>query len=117
MVDFLLNNWKDILFFLLLIIGGIYLFINNKQMLYKVLLVLVTEAEKHITGNKVGKERFEQVLSKVYDWLPSTLKWFISKELLKDAIEKALRIAKEKWAEYPYLLDLHTANDEILRKC
>lgn len=116
MVDFLLNNWKDILFILLLLVGGIYLFFNNKQMLYKVLLVLVTQAEKHITGDKVGKERFEQVLTKVYDWLPNTLKWFISKELLKDAIEKALKIAKEKWEEYPELLDLTTADDEILRK-
>ena len=115
MINFLAQNWKDLLFIVIIIGLGIYLFCNNKKMLYKILLVLVTNAEKYITGDKVGKERFELVLAKVYDWLPNTLKWFISKELLKDMIEKALKLAKEKWEQYPELLNKETSDDEILK--
>ncbi len=71
---------------------------GKKQIVYKMLLVLVDEAEE-IYGSKTGKLKFSYVLEKVYAILPSTIKIFISYNTLKKWIEKALEEMKEYWAK------------------
>jgi len=125
-MEFLANNWKNIVFAIIVIIVliiGVMWFIKSykkdkektMKQLSELLLKLVTHAEKYIKGNKVGKERYAQVLQKVYDWLPNFIKFFVTKELLDDMIEEALTEAKAKWKKYPALLNIETPDDEILK--
>ena len=71
---------------------------GKKEIIYKMLYVLIDEAEK-IYGSKAGKLKFSYVLDKVYATLPSTIKVFISYKTLEGWIEKALAEMKEYWAE------------------
>lgn len=113
-LQFLLENIGNIIVVIVVVTLGIIMFKKDKKTLYKILLVLVTEVEKKIEGDKKGREKLELVATKAYNYLPSILRWFISKELLKDWIEEALIQAKIYWAEYPDILNQCVSDDVIL---
>ena len=92
---------KLILLLIVLAVLAVFIFLSlrgKKQIVYKMLYVLVDEAEE-IYGSKTGKLKFSYVLEKVYALLPSTIKIFISYKTLEKWIEKALAEMKEYWKE------------------
>ena len=77
---------------------------GKKEIIYKMLYVLVDEAEA-LYGSKTGKLKFSYVLERVYAMLPSTVKLFITYSMLEKWIEKALEEMKEYWAERAGITD------------
>ena len=71
---------------------------GKKDIIYKMLYVLIDEAES-LYGSKTGKLKFSYVLEKVYAMLPSAMRLFITYGMLEKWIEKALVEMKEYWAE------------------
>ena len=71
--------------FLILVV---LLFTNKKFKSFVYQLVL--SAEEHITGEKKGNERFEFVISKIREIIPSWLKWFFTEKRIKNIIEWAV---------------------------
>ena len=99
MIDFLKENW--ILILAIIVIIGLLIFFalkGKKEIVYKILYALVTEAER-IYGEKTGSVKFAYVVEKAYSYLPPILKIFITYDALRDMIEKALDQAKIKWAK------------------
>lgn len=99
----------DKLIILLIVLAVLTIFIllasrGKKEIIYKMLLVLVDEAEG-IYGAKTGKLKFSYVLEKIYAMLPATIKIFISYKTLETWIEKALAEMKEYWAEKAGITD------------
>lgn len=92
---------KVIVLLIVLVVLTIFILLasrGKKEIIYKMLYVLVDEAEE-IYGSKTGKLKFSYVLEKVYAILPSTIKIFISYKTLEGWIEKVLAEMKEYWAE------------------
>lgn len=99
MIDFIATHWPSILVVLAFIAVIVVLAVRGKkQIIYKMLCVLVDEAEK-LYGSKTGKMKFAYVLEKVYAVLPAIFKVFISYNTLEKWIEKALAEMKAYWAE------------------
>lgn len=71
---------------------------GKKQIIYKMLCVLVDEAENQY-GDKTGKLKFAYVLENIYTMLPAVFKVFITYSTLERWIEKALVEMKEYWEE------------------
>ena len=99
MLNFLANNW-DSLLVILVFIGLVIFFAvkGKKQIVYKMLYALVTEAEK-IYGTGTGSVKFAYVVEKAYSYMPAILKLFITYDALKDMIERALADAKVLWGK------------------
>lgn len=99
MLNFLAKNWDSVLV-VLLFVGVIVFFAvkGKKQIVYKMLFALVTEAEK-IYGSGTGSVKFAYVVEKVYSYMPAILKIFITYDALKDMIERALDEAKITWGK------------------
>ena len=114
-LQFLLENIGNIIVVIVVVTLGIIMFRKDKKTLYKILLVLVTEAEKKVKGDKAGRDRFIMVCNKVYVWLPSIIRMFLSEQALVDLIEKALVEAKLYWEKYPELLETKSEDEDILK--
>ena len=71
---------------------------GNKSVVMSMLVALVTEAEKQYGGG-TGPLKLASVIDIIYPKLPAVIKTFITDKRLKKWIDKALVIAKEKWAE------------------
>lgn len=99
MLNFLAQNWDSVLV-VLLFVGVIVFFAvkGKKQIVYKMLFALVTEAEK-IYGSGTGSVKFAYVVEKVYSYMPAILKIFITYDALKDMIERVLDEAKIAWGK------------------
>ena len=65
-LQFLLENIGNIIVVIVVVTLGIIMFRKDKKTLYKILLVLVTEVEKKIEGDKKGREKLELVATKAY---------------------------------------------------
>jgi len=99
MKDFIIHNWDSILVVLAIIAAIVFFAVRGKkQIVYKILYGLVTEAER-IYGSGTGSVKKAYVVQKVYSYLPAILKFFITYSALEDMIERALKEAKAKWAE------------------
>lgn len=103
MKEFILNNLGNIIVIVMLLIAGVVLFVKDKRNFYKLLRYLVTVAEKQITEKGAGAKKLEQVFDMAYALLPPLLQLFISKQILINWIEIALKQAKEEWARYDEL--------------
>lgn len=104
-MDILLRHLDTIIVIVITLVIGIILFKKDKKTLYKLLIILVTEAEKQIKGEGKGARKFQMVIDKAYAWLPALIKVFLTKEALSDLIEKALKEAKHYWTTYPDILE------------
>lgn len=99
MKEFVISNWLLIL--ILFAIIGVLIFLalrGKKEIIAKILYTLVTEAEKCFGGG-TGSLKFAYVVEKIYSYLPSFVKMFITYKRLKTMIENALCKAKKKWLE------------------
>jgi hypothetical protein len=105
MLDFLATHWPSILVVLVFI--GVIVFLavrGKKDIIYKMLYTLVTEAEK-LYGSGTGSIKFAYVMEKIYGMLPGIIKVFITYDTLEKWIEQALTQAKEHWAKEAGILE------------
>lgn len=97
MIEFFTTHWASILVVLLFIALIVVLALRGKkQIVYKMLYTLVTEAEKQY-GAGTGSIKFAEVMTKMYSMLPAVIKIFITYDTLAKWIEDALAEAKERW--------------------
>lgn len=99
MIDFITAHWSSILVVLAFV--GLIVFLalrGKKDIIYKILYALVTEAEKQY-GTGTGSLKFAYVMERAYAALPAIIKIFITYDTLAWWIEKALADAKKHWAE------------------
>ena len=99
MIDFITTHWASILVVLAFIVIIVVLALRGKkQIIYKMLYALVTEAEETY-GAGTGAIKFAEVMKNIYSMLPAIIKVFITYNTLSSWIEKALAEAKEHWAK------------------
>lgn len=97
MMNFLATHWASILVVLVFIAVVVFFAVRGKkQIIYKMLYALVTEAEKQY-GSGTGAIKFAEVMTKIYAMLPTVIKIFITYDTLEAWIEKALTDAKAHW--------------------
>lgn len=105
MVDFICTHWASILVVLVFVAVIVFLAVRGKkQIIYKMLYTLVTEAEKQY-GSGTGSIKFAEVMTKIYAMLPAIIKVFITYNTLKVWIERALTDAKQHWKEEAGITD------------
>lgn len=108
MMDFITTHWTSILvvvaFVALIVILALR---GKKEIIYKMLYTLVTEAEKQY-GSGTGSIKFAEVMTKIYALLPSIIRVFITYDTLASWIEKALADAKKHWAEQGGIISENT---------
>lgn len=98
-LNFLIENWSSALVVVVLIALFVYLYIRGeKKVIYKILLFLITEAEKTY-GSGTGELKLASVITKLYDKLPTIIKIVITGAQLIKWVEEALLLAKQTWAE------------------
>lgn len=99
MLDFIMAHWDSILVVVAFIVVVVVLALRGKkQIIYKMLYSLVTEAEKQY-GSGTGSIKFAEVMTRIYSMLPTIIKIFITYDTLAKWIETALAEAKKHWAE------------------
>ncbi len=100
-LNFIAGNWDSVLI-ILCAIGLVVGLIAKGQyaILNKIILALVTEAEKEFGGG-TGKMKLAAVVGWVYDKIPSLIRRFISLEKLESLIDKVLKDAKAMWETNP----------------
>ena len=97
MIEFITTHWASILVVLAFIAVIVFLAMRGKkQIIYKMLYTLVTEAEKQY-GAGTGSIKFAEVMTKIYSMLPTVIKIFITYDTLAKWIEEALAEAKNRW--------------------
>ena len=98
-VNFIVANWDNILIILCFCVAlGMLYFKGQKNIVYKILYSLITEAEKQF-GNGTGELKQAYVIERVYNVLPAVIKTFISAERLGKWVDDALIKAKDKWGK------------------
>jgi hypothetical protein len=96
-LNFLLSNWDSVLVVAALL-AAVVVLIARKQyaILDRIILVLVTEAEKQY-GSNTGALKLAAVIDWVYPKIPAVIRLFITEAQLVAAIERVLAEAKAKW--------------------
>lgn len=108
MVEFITTNWISILVVLIFIgVIAILMTKGKKEIAYKMLYTLVTEAEKQ-HGSGSGSLKFAEVITKAYSILPPVIKFFITYDTLASWVEDALEDAKDFWATEAGIKELDT---------
>ena len=98
-VDFLTAHWSSILVVLVFVLTIIILAVKGKKdIIYKMLYTLVTEAEERY-GSGEGATKFAEVMTRIYSMLPLIIRIFITYSTLERWIEEALKKAKAEWAK------------------
>lgn len=106
MIDFIITHWDSVLVAVVFMAIIIFLAVKGKkQIIYKMLYTLVTEAEERY-GSGAGSIKFAEVMTKIYTQLPAIIKVFITYETLAGWIEKALTEAKEDWKKKAQLSEI-----------
>lgn len=96
-VEFLISNWDFILLIIVAIASVVYaVFKGNKSVVMRMLIALVTSAEKEFGGG-TGSLKLASVIETIYPKLPAIIKTFITDKMLQKWVEDALTIAKETW--------------------
>ena len=99
MIDFIATHWASILVVLAVIAVIVILALKGKkQIIYKMLYILIDEAEE-MFGGGTGKVKFSYVLEAIYDKLPAIIKVFVTYGTIETWIENALAEMKEYWKE------------------
>ena len=115
-VDFMLNYWQLIIFLILLIITFIVLIVKDrKDLVFKMIKVLVTEAEKEF-GTGTGSLKLASVIDTLYPKLPPLIRTFVPHKTLIKWIEALLITAKDEWlknvALKTYIENTDKSNDK-----
>ena len=97
-INFIVSYWDSILIVLAAATALVLFWVRGqKNIVYKILYSLVTEAEKQFGGGS-GELKLSYVIERIYKMLPAVLRVFISAERLEAWIDEVLATAKEKWA-------------------
>lgn len=95
MINFIISNWYSILAVIIFVGGCIFLYQRGcKTQINKMLLFLVTEAEKKF-GDGTGELKFSAVSTWLYEKLPPISKVFLTSKQIDAAIEDAVTRMKE----------------------
>ncbi|WP_034847086.1 hypothetical protein [Ruminiclostridium josui] len=96
MREFLLNNWFIIVVGICLVEYIVYLAVKRRWIKLRELAYnLILQAEKAITGTKMGQERFGFVLSQLYSMIPTWLRFFIPRSLLERKLQEWFDLIKD----------------------
>lgn len=99
MIDFIATHWASIFVVVVFVAAFVFFAVRGKkQIIYKMLYTLVTEAERQY-GSGTGSIKFAEVMTKIYSMLPAIIKVFITYDTLEGWIERALADAKQHWKE------------------
>lgn len=98
-LNFLVTYWDSILLVVLFITGLAFLwFKGKKNIVYKILYALVTEAEK-IYGDGTGSLKQATVISQIYDKLPAVFRSVVSVTTLEKWVDDVVEKAKIEWGK------------------
>jgi len=96
MREFLANNWLVILISFVGVGYIAYLVVNKKwTRLREDAYKFIRLAEKAITGTKKGQERFDLVLSQLYNLIPPWIGFFLPENLMKQILQKWFNTIKD----------------------
>lgn len=108
-IQFLLQHLDTILTLLsivaVLVLGLVYITKNGRNFINAMLLSFVTIAEKEF-GAGTGALKKSQVVTAVYERLPSIMRLFISEATVSKLIDNAVKEAKVKWKENSRLAEI-----------
>lgn len=108
-IQFLLQHLDTILTLLsivaVLVLGLVYITKNGRNFINAMLLSFVTIAEKEF-GAGTGALKKSQVVTAVYERLPSIMRLFISEATVSKLIDNAVQEAKVKWKENTRLAEI-----------
>ncbi len=89
MKDFFINNWLVILFCIGFAGYISYLIVKRRwAKLRELAYILIRQAEKAVTGTKKGQERFDIVLTQLYNLVPAWLRFFIPRSILEQKLQE-----------------------------
>lgn len=96
MRDFLVSYWFVILVGIAALGYIGYLLVNRKwtrlrELSYK----LIRQAETVVVGTKMGQERFDTVLTQLYNMVPVWLRFVIPKTLLEEKLQEWFDLIKD----------------------
>lgn len=95
MIPFIQAHWSDIAVIAILVIVLIILYKKNrKDIVKKIILSLVVQAEKHL-GSGTGELKYAYVIEKFYKYLPSTVRLLYSKKEVDVMIDEAVNKLKK----------------------
>lgn len=93
--SFIKNNMVDIILILLLAASGLILYKRgHRELVRKMVLSLVVEAEKKL-GSGTGRLKYDMVLEGLYKRLPLPLRVIYTQQQLDDLIEDAVSRLKD----------------------
>ncbi|MTI57498.1 hypothetical protein [Geosporobacter ferrireducens] len=99
MLDLLKANAAALVLVLAGILMLVYLYsINRKDLLKKIILVLVVQAEKQL-GSGTGALKYAMVVEKIYRIVPLSFRWFLTEKELDRMIEEAVKYLKAYLAQ------------------
>ncbi len=96
LLEFLKEYWVTIVFVLGVAIYIGYLLFNRRwdkirEKAYK----LIRQAEETVIGTKMGQERFDIVLTQLYNLIPAWLKFFIPRSFLEQKLQEWFDLIKD----------------------
>jgi hypothetical protein len=95
-MEFIKQYWYLIIMSLMLIFYASYLAFNRRwDELRKIAFRLIRQAEKTITGTKMGRERFNHVLDQLYNTLPAWVRFFVPKLTLERKLQEWFEEVKD----------------------
>ena len=94
MINFLKNNWPNILIIIIFLFSLAYLYrIGKRDIVKKIILSLVIQAEKAL-GSGTGELKYAMVVERAYEVLPVVVRFLLSKKELDRLIEEAVQYMK-----------------------
>ncbi|MBB6217512.1 hypothetical protein HNQ80_003633 [Anaerosolibacter carboniphilus] len=108
MLELLKENWLSLILLLSGILALWYLCHTNREdRIRRIVLALVIQAEKQL-GSGTGELKYAMVVERLYDVLPTVVRWFLSEKTLDRMIEEAVVYLKEYLAQGKNLLGYET---------
>lgn len=110
MLQFIQNNYPSIIVTILFVVGMLLLYKNNKKdVVKKILLSLVVQAEKAL-GSGTGELKYAWVVDNFYNKMPGIIKLLFTKKEIDTMIEQSVQKLKEILASGA---TLNSYDDEI----
>ena len=110
MLQFIQNNYPSIIVIILFVVGMLLLYKNNKKdIVKKILLSLVVQAEKAL-GSGTGELKYAWVVDNFYDKMPGIIKMLFTKKEIDTMIEESVQKLKDILASG---VTLNSYDDEI----
>lgn len=99
MKEFIVTNIYSIIVVILFIIAMAILYkMNRKDLVKKIILALVVQAEKNL-GSGTGALKYAEVINKLYQTLPLILRMLYTKSEINQFIEDGVVLLKKMFAD------------------